>query len=1818
MTAHMLKWHTRMYIMGSTDIHADWAFPLELCDNKDPWLRLEEIEDDWKLYDLVGILPAELCTTPHITSIEHIIHDASALKSGYYQCTFATDITKYTSAFLILIEKICKIYKLNNTVRTDAPWICSVDKMQRFIAWYKATLLPVISLFDETIVSSEYYKRSSEKDVLQIRTLIVRKLAGAFFDTDGDDDVLKRQFQVYEQLNISHTDVHNASANADNSVESNIIVLKDSTTKFANEGVYSEMMSVISLTDNEFTNLRQAELDLADMYLRHNSVKKRYEQVVLNQTTLNNTIIQNEQLIKDNLTTTEHLKTDIAKQHSLLEEINSTLDSTKKDYKLVNNKRNEVFAELVSIKEMLNQEKTRLKTAEQILLETTAQHDAVHTQYIEANNSLDRMNKAIVDYKSTTEENKKQCIDMMGDVSRYASESEAIKMELANIQVEFNKVNAVKNDLLLQKESLQESRTNEQTEIDSMERDIAKTAKQIEIDMKYQQELIVSIEEKNATLEKLKNTSVDYKTQMTYITEEIENLNILLTEEKTSLSTAKIEFDTVIAVKNDMFLQRESLQESSNKEKCNIASIEQDIANTAKQIEKDVKYQQDLFASIEAKNKTLEKLKSTSLEYNTQLSSMAAEIGNLNKLITEEKSTLNAVKADFTKTVAVKNNIVGNIASTKEQIKKIEQMNITNTKQFEKNKKTCAELNALYDKKIEALETNNKTISETRNKIEIIDEENTKLKVVVEETKLMFAAFKEEYDTISAKNKQFMEQVNGLKDALKKEVTQTTSYEKEITHINACIEEEKIKFTKLSSDITGKRSTLENTQKLIEGGKENIILQDALIEKAESILTDIDEEYSKKKAMKRALDDDILALNKLLGVEEDGINQATTTLTEISEKKENAIRNRDAITLSIKTTEIALEEMLNFAISSEETLATVTEDIAKQKIITEELQNTLADSETEFETIVAANRSLNEQLMNINTFLDNEIELTNKLEMDINTLTNKKEDIVKYRGDLAATLHNEQTMIEEITAETISLTQNISSQRITLAELNATFEEVTALKNRLSAQVEKDKECLHQETDIVNSMKGEIEAISKKITAMRETYNAASAHLENVTCSFQLEIKQTEDAQLQADSITQQITKQKLLFEDTTAQLASMKIQQSELAGANLEATAELTSLQDILSSELEHINSIKADIAEASKRKDDMLRSKHETMTTLEMTQKTYDKEKQAKDDANSKLMTLKGDIDTLTLQNNDTKALVSAKKIEYERALTEKDDITNQILISNRSLTHELEQIKHAESALTEINVVLETHKHSYKELTTLLQKKNTTMEENVRTIEDLKIKMKTIEDEIMHQNSLIATNTQSFNVSKKEFDSIVSEKKIVVGQLTEITELHRKELEHYNMTDASIKALANQYVELKNKNIESCKLLELKREQFETDAAHIEEYKKEIKTLENELYEKNINITNTTRELAKVKEEYDTVSFTKVQTLDALTTAKLQLKQEQEYIKSIQDTIADTNVQTKIEEDNYSALIIELKNNNDTLHSNILRKKELEDTLISMRDELALSDKNYTTLVNQIETQKTELELLLNNKYKHQQLWDNNAKIIRELYMENQTESQLCEYVTAVTQSNTPVTADVKIYILCHTESILKEAIKIYKQYSWATPILMKYQDATFENAFWKQLYEIRDDWYSVRMVGTLSFKAFKKLNLSIIDAIIKDPTKWSTGYFHFMRTNKSVPSNAHPHLIEILTSVCRELELDLPNENCCNYWMCTPDKMIRFLIWFEERARQLVMNHPLSSTDAKYKTGSLKREELIKLSGLPHYTHAPFVFERLFLSFFLSLE
>ena len=202
------------------------------------------------------------------------------------------------------------------------------------------------------------------------------------------------------------------------------------------------------------------------------------------------------------------------------------------------------------------------------------------------------------------------------------------------------------------------------------------------------------------------------------------------------------------------------------------------------------------------------------------------------------------------------------------------------------------------------------------------------------------------------------------------------------------------------------------------------------------------------------------------------------------------------------------------------------------------------------------------------------------------------------------------------------------------------------------------------------------------------------------------------------------------------------------------------------------------------------------------------------------------------------------------------------------------------------------------------------------------------------------------------------------------------------------------------------------------------------------------------------------------------------------------------------------------------------------------------------------------------------------------------------------------------NVILYILCYNEETLQKALKKYKYYYWAKPILIKTQSILFENEFYSQLLDMKHEWINCAMVGTLSHRAFEKINIGKINSLIEE--NYKKPYYHFYRVNRSLRNEEIP---EAQKKIIHELldKWKIKDTTCqyCNYWMCKPKLMILFIEWLINDSIPYLKKNPLCFEDSKYiHAKSLTEEQLIQLWGKPYYPNLPFVLERINPLFFNS--
>jgi len=206
----------------------------------------------------------------------------------------------------------------------------------------------------------------------------------------------------------------------------------------------------------------------------------------------------------------------------------------------------------------------------------------------------------------------------------------------------------------------------------------------------------------------------------------------------------------------------------------------------------------------------------------------------------------------------------------------------------------------------------------------------------------------------------------------------------------------------------------------------------------------------------------------------------------------------------------------------------------------------------------------------------------------------------------------------------------------------------------------------------------------------------------------------------------------------------------------------------------------------------------------------------------------------------------------------------------------------------------------------------------------------------------------------------------------------------------------------------------------------------------------------------------------------------------------------------------------------------------------------------------------------------------------------------------------------TTNVIIYVLCYNLEKYNFSKKYYSKYKWARPILMKYQDYTFENAFWKQLLEISNEWETADMVGTLSHKAYEKINLEEVNHIIINKMYSSKKFVSFMKSENTLFNENH-HTFRFKQFI-KYISYSLNNKinyklSYCNYWITTPELMKDFINWHTNTCLPILLKHPYCFHKYNY-GGALTKHELLRIWGRPYYPNIPFILERINLLFFVN--
>ena len=199
------------------------------------------------------------------------------------------------------------------------------------------------------------------------------------------------------------------------------------------------------------------------------------------------------------------------------------------------------------------------------------------------------------------------------------------------------------------------------------------------------------------------------------------------------------------------------------------------------------------------------------------------------------------------------------------------------------------------------------------------------------------------------------------------------------------------------------------------------------------------------------------------------------------------------------------------------------------------------------------------------------------------------------------------------------------------------------------------------------------------------------------------------------------------------------------------------------------------------------------------------------------------------------------------------------------------------------------------------------------------------------------------------------------------------------------------------------------------------------------------------------------------------------------------------------------------------------------------------------------------------------------------------------------------------DIQIFVLSYDDHSYTASKQYYSKYLWAT--LLMIPNATknnpiFENYVYKHYDTFIKPLVTKKYVGFLSYKAHLKINMARLDKYIQESKFLKHDATFFFTSYAKMNSNCHPEFLNIWRDV---VEKDLgPSRNyfaCyCNFWCCKKEVMQAYVDYFHKILPKL-LSHDKIYSDAKYNTGRLRPEQLMDLCSYPHYTHIPFILERI---------
>lgn len=202
----------------------------------------------------------------------------------------------------------------------------------------------------------------------------------------------------------------------------------------------------------------------------------------------------------------------------------------------------------------------------------------------------------------------------------------------------------------------------------------------------------------------------------------------------------------------------------------------------------------------------------------------------------------------------------------------------------------------------------------------------------------------------------------------------------------------------------------------------------------------------------------------------------------------------------------------------------------------------------------------------------------------------------------------------------------------------------------------------------------------------------------------------------------------------------------------------------------------------------------------------------------------------------------------------------------------------------------------------------------------------------------------------------------------------------------------------------------------------------------------------------------------------------------------------------------------------------------------------------------------------------------------------------------------------TYKVLLYICCYNEGTEALAKSRFDKYAWAKVHRFREEDqkdGLFENVmYFKDLMSLQHEWSSLDYVGCLSYKAVTKLNISKLDSSLKLWTTEMPDAVFFYCANGSVhqANKYHKKFTTIWNDVIvQQCGIRGIKNAFYNFWMCKPELMKDYCTFFCEKIWPSLVEHPNAFDNSHYR-GLLKPERLVQINRVPHYSHVPFILER----------